>query len=244
MGCPPLQPLQLHTLLTAHPPRPAHPFAAGDTPPAQHAAALQLLGAAVALQSDAAAALASEAGVATLSRFVGAGDVPLAVQAEAAGLLVAVAAVPSKHPATQQALTDHALPRAFEIVHEAAAAPASAADAAADAAGEAAPAPAAAAPGGDAAAQRRLQAAAAAIVAQLVAQDRECCHSILFHAQLLRPAVQMLVGGGRCGSARLLLDAARDYAASLRGGGEAAAAAAAAAPAKAQAQAAVEGAAS
>lgn len=214
--CPPI-----HPTARASSPSPPRPLRAADTPPAQHAAALQLLASAVALQADAAAALASEAGVAALARFVGAADVPLAVQAEAAGLLVAVAGVPSKRPAAQQALTDLALPRAFEIVHEAAAA-ASAAEAGSMGGDGSTGAAAAASLGGDdAAAERRLQAAAAAIVAQLVEQDRECCHSILFHAQLLRPAVQMLVSGGRCGAARQLLDAARAYAASL-GGGEAA----------------------
>ena len=71
------------------------------------------------------------------------------------------------------------------------------------------------------AATRRQRCAAACrprrqpFVAQLVQQDRECCHSILFHAQLLRPAVQMLVAGGRYGAAQQLLAAARAYAGSL-----------------------------
>lgn len=87
---------------------------AADAPAAQQAAALQLLGASVALQSDAAASLASEEAIAALAQFVGAPEQPLAQQAEAADILVRVAAVPVKRAGAQQALTDHVLPRAFE----------------------------------------------------------------------------------------------------------------------------------
>lgn len=223
---------------------PFHP--AADAPAAQQAAALQLLGASVALQSDAAASLASEEAIAALAQFVGAPEQPLAQQAEAADILVRVAAVSVKRAGAQQALTDHVLPRAFEIVHEAAAAaegqeaaatprgsnaadPTATPDAyslasslsSSPAAAGAAAMQAAAASGDDAAAEaaqrRQLQAAAAAIVAQLVQQDAECCHSILFHAQLLRPAVHMLISDGRCAAAQQLLAAAKAYAAGLGG---------------------------
>lgn len=177
----------------------------------------------MALQADAAATLAGEAAIAALSRFVGAPEAPLELQAQAADVLVAVAGVPTKRAGVQQALTDHALPRAFEILHEAAAAQEAAQE---DAAGGSASAGGSAPPDSanseEAAAARRLQAAAAAIVAELVQQDRECCHSILFHAQLLRPAVQMLVSGGRYGAAQQLLQAAHAYAGSLGSGSGAA----------------------
>ena len=181
-------------------------FPAADSTPAQHTAALQLLGAAVALQADAAATLAAPEAVAALARFVGAPEAPLAQQAEAADILSAVAAVPVKRDGVRQALTDEVLPRAFEIVHEAGAA-------AADGGGESGGG--AAGDGADASARRRLHASAAAIVGQLVQQDRECCHSILFHAQLLGPAVRMLVEGRRFAAAQQLLEAARAYATSL-----------------------------
>lgn len=175
--------------------------AAADGAGAQHAAALGLLGAAVALQADAAGELAHAAAVQALAEFVGRPGQAVEQQAEAASILAAVAAVPVKRAGVQQALTDCALPRAFEVVHEAAAA-AHEAPPAAGSALEAAP-------------RRRLQAAAADIVAQLVGQDRECCHSLLFHAQLLRPAVLMLIAGGRFAAAQQLLEATRSYASSL-----------------------------
>ncbi|EFN51629.1 hypothetical protein CHLNCDRAFT_140051 [Chlorella variabilis] len=196
----------------------------------QHGAALALLGATVALQADVAAELATPAAVEALAAFVGCPEQPLEQQAQAADMLAAVAAVPVKREGVRQALTDHALPRAFEVVHEAAAAAEAEAEASlgSPVRGEAV----------EAAHRRRLQAAAAAIVAQLAEQDGECCHSLLFHAQLLRPAVLMLAGGGRCAAAQRLLAAARRYAASLAAPGGAAcgghagsAAVAAAAPA-------------
>lgn len=202
-------------------PSPRLPYhLAGDSTPAQHAAALQLLGAAVAVLPDAAGGLCSPEVVIALARFVGAPEAPLVVQADAADLLSTVAAVPVKREGVQQALTDHVLPRAFEIVHEAASAAAEAAEAGgsnggSSSGGASADAAAAAAAGAEATQRRRLQASAAAIVAQLVQQDRECCHSILFHAQLLSPAVQMLVSGGRYAAAQQLLAAAHAYANSL-----------------------------
>ncbi len=169
----------------------------------------------MALQPDAASSLASSEAVSALSRFVGASDATMAVQADAADLLCTLAAVPVKREGVQQTLTDQALPRALEIVHEAAAA--------CPAAGETrtvVPGSGGEVSGSESSAdefvnRRRLQAAAAAIVAQLAQQDRECCHSILFHAQLLAPSVQMLVAGGRFAAAQQLLVATRAYATSL-----------------------------
>lgn len=185
-------------------------LSAADSTSAQHAAALELLAAAVALQPDAGSSLASSEGVAALSRFVGAPAAALALQADAADLLCTLAAVPVKREGVRQALTDEALPRALEIVHEAAAGESG--DAVLGNGGEGC---GNCSSSGEAGHRRRLQAAAAAIVAQLAEQDKECCHSILFHTQLLAPSVRMLVAGGRFAAAQQLLVATRSYAASL-----------------------------
>ncbi len=68
---------------------------------------------------------------------------------------------------------------------------------------------------GEVAHRSRLQASAAALVRLQAEQADECCHSLLFHANLLGATVQMLINSGQCAAAQRLLAAASHYATGL-----------------------------
>eukprot|EP00887_Chlorella_sp_A99_P008261 scaffold12.g8261.t1 len=189
--------------------------------------ALRLLDKATRALPEAAPTACTAAGVAALAQFVGSPAAPLEAQCLAAAVLARVAAVPVQRDDAGQALTDLVLPRAFEILHEYAqereglgeeeeSAPGAGAGAGASAsaseAGDADGGGAAAAEAAAARWQARLRGSAAAVVARLVARSPGCCHALLFHSALLRPALSALLASRQFALAQGLLQAAAEFA--------------------------------
>jgi hypothetical protein len=152
------------------------------------APALRLLSSMQGAHPHLAVALCNAAAIAAISAFVSEPNYAVVVQAVAAELLAAISAVPEKTDTAEAALTDHALPRSCEVLHQGTS-------------------------GAVGNAERRLSAACAEIVCQLVCSSRLCCHVVIFHTAVLRPAVAALVAGRRCGLAQKLLKAAAAFAA-------------------------------
>lgn len=130
--------------------------------------------------------LCTPAAIRALSEFLAAAEHPLATQAAAARVLAVIAALPAKKQDASEALVDFTMPRACEVMHQAAAGHApTAADAAAKegngalqkqqewggSGGE----------GKDSTPVAQLRGSCAALVAQLASASRLCCHVILFH---------------------------------------------------------------
>ena len=119
-----------------------------------------------------------------------------------------------------QALTDLALPRAFEVLHDFSQDPEAeqqqqqqgtqGSKLRASVGGEGEEEEEAVA------AERRqraaLRASCAAVVAALVGQCPACCHALLFHSELLRPALATLCASRQFGTARKLLAATAAFA--------------------------------
>lgn len=144
--------------------------------------------------------------VQTLSKFIGSTEADLKVQALAAQALCAVAALPRKKEDALRALSDHALPRACEVVR-------SWQDSAAG--GGAGPAltshpspPTLMAASHALPAEQQLLRMCAAIVAHLAQGSEDCCRVIVYHTASLQLMVAALVATRQCGLAQLLLQRA------------------------------------
>lgn len=187
--------------------------------PEERACSLRLLLSALAQDGRYADTLCTPGVLEALSEFIADPQYPTQLQAGAAGVLSHVAAIPSKKADAIKALTDCALPRACEVVHQAKEAwgtgavlnsPISAKhfaqmlgaqNGSADGSGI----------GSDVDAQ--LQAACATLIAHLATGSRVCCHVILFHTQVLHALIEVLVGSHQYLLADALLRAAGRYAA-------------------------------
>lgn len=185
---------------------------AGGGAPEHHLPALRLLGRAAEALPEAAPAACTAAGVAALAEFVGSPAVPLEAQALAARVLSRVAAVPVRKEDATQALTNLALPRTFEVLHEAAAAAE-----AASTGGEAEPGQQPQQQQQEEAQLRALVGACAACTAHLVAACADCCHALLHHSALLRPTLDALLASRQFGLAQKLLEATAAYARQRQG---------------------------
>jgi len=187
-----------------------------ETPPPQRAISLRLLLKALAQDSRYADMLCTFEVINALAELIADADYPVEVQAGAASVLTHVAAIPSKKAETTAALTDCALPRACEVLHNAGKFWES---------GPPVESPASIKrlaqmiiDGGTAfygkeAIEAQLQSACAALVAHLATGSPLCCHVILFHTQVLKTLVSVLVGSHQYLLAESLLRAAGRYAA-------------------------------